>query len=89
MGYCPVNRGDGLTRDCSRHKNGDRPQMIHKDMGVYFISLPAKVVPCPVYPARSGPFGVGRKKIILAGAAVFSFAKPCRIRAQDSQAGEK
>ena len=60
MEYCPVNRGDGLTRDCSRHKNGDRPPMIHKDMGCIFYFPPCKGspvprVPCKVRPLRGWP----------------------------------
>ena len=59
-GYCPVNREDGLTRDCSRHKNGDRPPMIHKDMGCIFYFPPCKGspvprVPCKVRPLRGWP----------------------------------
>ncbi|MCS2442449.1 hypothetical protein NXX09_19865 [Bacteroides uniformis] len=57
--------------------------------GCHFISHPAKVAPCPVYPARSSPCGVVRKKIILAGGCGIFFRQTLRIRTRDSQAGEK
>ena len=37
---------------------GPEPKGIQK-MTAYFISHPAKVVPCPAYAARPGPCGVG------------------------------
>ncbi len=37
----------------------NRTRQNKQQRGYYFISHPAKVAPCPVYPARSGPCGVG------------------------------
>ena len=44
---------------------------------VYFISLPAKVVPCPMYPDKVRPLRGWLKENHPRFAAVFSFAKPC------------
>ena len=44
---------------------------------VYFIFLPAKVVPCPTYPDKVRPLGLAERKSSSPVAAVFSFAKPC------------
>ena len=49
-----------------------------KHTTVYFISHPAKVVPCPVYPAKVRPLrGWLKENHPRLTAAVFSFAKPC------------
>jgi len=46
---------------------------------VYFIFLPAKVVPRPVYPYKVRPLrGWLKENHPRLRAAVFSFAKPCR-----------
>ena len=49
-----------------------------KHTTVYFISHLAKVVPCPVYPAKVRPLRGWLKENHPRFAAVFSFAKPCR-----------
>ena len=49
-----------------------------KHTTVYFISHPAKVVPCPVYPVKVRPLrGWLKENHPRLTAAVFSFAKPC------------
>ena len=56
-----------------------RIAIVHaKHTTVYFISHPAKVVPCPVYPAKVRPLrGWLKENHPRLTAAVFSFAKPC------------
>ena len=57
---------------------------------VYFISLPAKVVPCPMYPDKVRPLrGLAERKLILARWLRYFLSPNLAGTARDSQAGEK
>ena len=61
-----------------------------KHTTVYFISHPAKVVPCPVYPVKVRPLAglAERKSSSPDGCGIF-FRQTLRVLPRDSQAGEK